>query len=115
MTMAMLLSVLGVLVLAVGLFVIEVVVRNSKEFYEAQQRAKWAGCTIEPPTTSWLSDKSYACFLSHYKVEAASDARFMHDMFSKMLRYPVFLDSANLVECAHIMPHSPNMRQLRPC
>ena len=34
------LSVLGVLVLAVALFIIEVVVRNAKEFYEAQQRAK---------------------------------------------------------------------------
>lgn len=112
-SIAMLLSAVGVLVLAIFLFIIEVVVRNAKEYYEAQQRAKWAGCTIEPPTTNWTGDKSYACFLSHYKVEAASDARFMHDMFSKMLRCPVFLDSADLVECAHVTPHTPTMRQPR--
>ena len=102
-SVAMMLSVLGVLALAVFLFVTEVVVRNAKEFYEAQQRAKWAGCTIEPPTTSWAGEKSYACFLSHYKAEAASDARFMHDMLAKMLRYPVFLDSANLVDLRKLL------------
>ena len=72
--------------------------KKAAEIYEARLRAKWAGCTIEPPTTSWPAAKGYACFLSHYKAEAASDARFLHDMLVKMLRYPVFLDSSNLVD-----------------
>ena len=61
-SIAMLLSAVGVLVLAVSLFLIEVIVRNAKEFYEAQQRAKWAGCTVDPPTTSW-SGESPVCRL----------------------------------------------------
>ena len=43
----------------------------------------------------------HACFLSHYKMEAASDARLLHDMLAKMLRYPVFLDSAKCALLAH--------------
>ena len=38
----------------------------------------------------------FACFLSHNKMEAASDARYMHDVMRKMLRAPVFMDSASL-------------------
>ena len=34
---------------------------------------------------------------------AASDARFMHDMMAKMLRYPVYLDSANLVDLRQLI------------
>ena len=36
-------------------------------------------------------------------MEAASDARLMHDMLAKMLRYPVFLDSANLTDLRHLI------------
>mgnify|MGYP004275344277 CR=1 FL=1 len=54
--------------------------------------------TLEPPTCRWVPDGAYSCFLSHYKIETASDARIMHDMLAKMLRYPVFLDSANLAD-----------------
>ena len=41
---------------------------------------------------------SFYAFLSHYKMEAASDARLLHDMLAKMLRYPIFLDSAKLTD-----------------
>jgi len=104
-SVVMMLSAVGVLVIAVSLFFMEMVMRKAAEMYEEKQRAKWAGCTIEPPATTWTSskNKSYACFLSHYKVEAASDARFLHDMLAKMLRYPIFLDSAKLVDLRQLI------------
>eukprot|EP00966_Prymnesium_polylepis_P258585 5972600-Prymnesium_polylepis.2 len=42
-----------------------------------QQRLmqKWAVCTMDPPYIVWKTQGVYACFLSHYKIEAASDAR----------------------------------------
>ena len=52
------------------------------------QRAKWSVCTLEPPTVKWNEDGIYACFLSHYKVEAASDARYLHDTLRKILQAP---------------------------
>jgi len=80
-----------------------VAAKASKERAESRQREKWAGCTIEPPTVKWPAEKSYASFLSHYKMEAASDARLLHDMLAKMLRYPVFLDSANLTDLRQLI------------
>ena len=99
----MLISLVGVLVVAVLLFLMELAARAATERAESRQRDKWAGCTIEPPTVKWPSEKSYACFLSHYKMEAASDARLLHDMLAKMLRYPVFLDSANLTDLRQLI------------
>jgi len=68
--------------------------------HEVQQRleSKWSVCTLDPPFVhrGWRLRGIYACFLSHYKMEAASDARYMHDMFRKMLKAPVFLDSSTL-------------------
>jgi len=99
----MLISLVGVLVVAVLLFLMELAARAATERAESRQRDKWAGCTIEPPTVKWPAEKSYACFLSHYKMEAASDARLLHDMLAKMLRYPVFLDSANLTDLRQLI------------
>ena len=44
-----------------------------------QQRLehKWSVCTMDPPYVKWKTRRIYACFLSHYKMEAASDARYM--------------------------------------
>ena len=36
--------------------------------------------------------------LSHYKMEAASEARYMHDVLRKMLKAPVFLDVRSRTE-----------------
>eukprot|EP00966_Prymnesium_polylepis_P090384 2093146-Prymnesium_polylepis.2 len=49
---------------------------------------------LEPPTTKWeLSAGSvYSCFLSHYKSEAASDARYLRDVLQRVLNAPVYLD-----------------------
>ena len=104
----MLISVVGVIVVAITLFVLELAAKTSTDLAEKRQREKWAGATIEPPTTKWPADKSYACFLSHYKLEAASDARLLHDLLAKMLRYPVFLDSANLTDLRQLITNGVN-------
>jgi hypothetical protein len=54
-------------------------------------RSRWSVATMEPPHIVWKLRGIYACFLSHYKMEAASEARYMHDVLRKMLRTPVFL------------------------
>ena len=38
-------------------------------------------------------------------MEAASDARLMYDMLTKMLQYPVFLDSAKLTDLRQLITH----------
>ena len=50
----MLLSIVGVIVVAVLLFCMELVAQTATERAEKCQREKWAGCTIEPPTTCLL-------------------------------------------------------------
>jgi hypothetical protein len=43
-------------------------------------RSKWSVCTLDPPQVKrWAPRGIYACFLSHYKMEAASEARYMHE------------------------------------
>ena len=37
------------------------------------------------------------CFVSHYKCEAGSDARYLKDLLERMGNAPVYLDSNNLV------------------
>ena len=109
-SLMMLFAIVGVLAVAALLFFFETAAKASKERAEKLHREKWAGCTIEPPTVKWPADKGYACFLSHYKMEAASDARLLHDMLAKMLRYPVFLDSAKCALLALLWS-----RALPPC
>jgi len=57
---------------------------------------KWSVSTMDPPRFKWKPRGIYACFLSHYKMEAASDARYVNDMLRRMLLAPVFLDSSVL-------------------
>ena len=54
---------------------------------------------MHPPKMAWkltCRDNQYAAFLSHYKVEAGMEARYLRDLLQKMLQQPVFLDSQNL-------------------
>ena len=44
----------------------------------------------------WPLQRKYAAFLSHYKAEAASDARYLKSMLEASLSAPVFLDSDDL-------------------
>ena len=34
--------------------------------------------------------------MSHYKIESASDCRYLHDVLCKMLRAPIYYDSSTL-------------------
>ena len=45
---------------------------------------------------------SYACFLSHYKAEAAMPARYIHDALEREIGRKVFLDSDNLRDVRQI-------------
>ena len=48
------------------------------------------------PTCEWAAGRRFCCFLSHYKDEAGSDARYLHDVLGRIIGAPVFLDSNNL-------------------
>ena len=50
--------------------------------YSHQQRlvSKWSICLFDPPSVKWQCRGLYASFLSHYKMEAASDARYSSAM-----------------------------------
>ena len=78
----------------------------AQSFVHARQlklEAKWSCCTLEPPTVRWKLDGIYAAFLSHYKVESASDARYIHDTLRKILRAQIFLDSSSLKDLRHLI------------
>ena len=46
-----------------------------------------SGLLSRPPTCSWklTEGSAYLAFLSHYKVEAGSDARYLHDLLQRMV------------------------------
>ena len=51
------------------------------------------------PTCRWITkDGNHACFLSHMKAEAGSDARYLNDKLEHILQCPCFLDSSNLAD-----------------
>lgn len=58
------------------------------------------GRMASPPKAQWTlhPQASYCCFLSHFKQEAGSDARYLHDLIIAMCGAPVFLDSVNLTD-----------------
>jgi len=70
--------------------------------------SQWSVATIDPPRVRWKPRGVYACFLSHYKMEAASDARYIHDMLRKMLQVPVFLDSSALKDLRNLINEGVN-------
>ena len=54
------------------------------------------GLRAEAGGTRWALGRDYAAFLSHYKKEAAADARLMKDKLTDALGVPSFLDSDDL-------------------
>jgi len=52
------------------------------------------------PTCEWQlkPDQQFSCFLSHYKVEAGAEARYLKDALDKMLSCPAYLDSSTLAD-----------------
>jgi hypothetical protein len=76
----------------VSLLAITLGVESWANVVQERLRRKWSVATIDPPhAKGWRARNIYGCFLSHYKIEAASEARYMHDMLRKMLFQPVFL------------------------
>jgi hypothetical protein len=54
---------------------------------------------LQPPSCKWASRPGcYAAFVSHFKVEAGSDARYLKDLLERMLGARVYLDSVDLVD-----------------
>ena len=55
---------------------------------------------MRPPSTRWVpaDTNRFACFLSHFKAESGSDARYLRDLLQRMLGCPVFLDSSDLTD-----------------
>ena len=50
-------------------------------------------CTADSAVCVVQACKQHAAFLSHYKAEAGSDARYLNDLLERMLQCTVFLDS----------------------
>lgn len=91
--------VLVLIVATVSMFLILIVVVFIEAFrthVRLVAERQWSCATVQTPTYQWDPAGTYVCFLSHYKMEAASDARYLHDMLRKMLRAPVYLDSSTL-------------------
>ena len=84
--------------LMVLLQVAAILFEGARAYQREVHAARWSCCNIHVPTFYWAPSRSYACFLSHYKIEAASDARYLHDMLSQMLQSPVYLDSSKLTD-----------------
>lgn len=51
----------------------------------------------------WELRGEFAAFLSHYKIEAAGDARHLKDALSKLLGAPIFLDSDDLTDLRELL------------
>ena len=53
-----------------------------------------------PPTHNWelRQGNRYCAFLSHFKVEAGSDARYLSDLIRRKTGFAAYLDSNDLVD-----------------
>ena len=70
----------------------------------------WQGCLFESiDTASGTANGTtiywhlqwhyqYVCFLSHYKLEAGAEARYVKDSIDLMLDCPAYLDSSTLAD-----------------
>jgi hypothetical protein len=58
-----------------------------------------------PPKCTWASKRRYVTFLSHYKKECGSDARYLKDLLERMTEAEVFLDSSDLVDLGTLFSH----------
>ena len=58
-----------------------------------------------PPRIPWKleTEKHFACFISHYKVEAGMEARYLRELLERMLGRKVFLDSSDLRDLKYLV------------
>ena len=96
---------LGRLLRVVRIFnVISRVSRSRRRYRRRRKRA--LARILAPPTCDWPSarrsdgapSKPYACFLSHFKAEAGSDARYLYDLLATTTGGKVYLDSTQLID-----------------
>ena len=73
-----------------------------RERQERLDAARWAAQTLEPPVFDWRPTRRWATFLSHYKMECATDARYLSDLLRKILRAPIYLDSSTLADLRNL-------------
>ena len=77
--------------------------RSYATMIEAERAAKCRGNRVmNAPTCDWRPNGRYACFLSHFKREAGSDARYINDLLQRVLGANVFLDSNDLSDLRHL-------------
>ena len=58
---------------------------------ERRAARTWMVGTLQPRQIHWTTQKTYAAFLSHFKREAASDARYLRDLLMRTTRTPIYL------------------------
>ena len=65
-----------------------------------REAAAARGRMSQPPTFNWQlkEGNTYLTFLSHFKVEAGSDARYISDLIQRMTGCRAYLDSTDLVD-----------------
>ena len=65
-----------------------------------REAAEARGRMSSPPSCDWMlkEGNKYLTFLSHFKVEAGSDARYLSDLIQRMTGCHAYLDSTDLVD-----------------
>jgi len=97
-------TILAVISILAFVFIL-LIVQMVRQWQKEQHMLRWALPTMNPPYFRWLPRRLFCGFLSHVKVEAASDARYIADLLRKMLLCPAFLDAASLTDLRELFEH----------
>ena len=102
-SVALIFTLLASLIVASVLAVYQVYqsTRGAARAAAAEHEASIArGRLTHPPTHDWemRQGNRFCMFLSHFKVEAGSDARYLSDLIKRMTGCAAFLDSNDLVD-----------------
>eukprot|EP00908_Phaeocystis_cordata_P021907 Transcript_4311.p1 GENE.Transcript_4311~~Transcript_4311.p1 ORF type:complete len:682 (+),score=196.31 Transcript_4311:167-2212(+) len=103
LSVAMVLALVAGLLLSLLVFLLQLneSARTARRIADAERTAAAArGRMSNPPTCDWQlrAGNKYLAFLSHYKVEAGSDARYLSDLIQRMTGCHAYLDSTDLVD-----------------
>eukprot|EP00964_Phaeocystis_antarctica_P004056 scaffold2180_cov75-Phaeocystis_antarctica.AAC.3 len=103
LSVALIFTLLASLIVALVLAVYQAYqsTRGAARAAAAEQEASIArGRLTHPPTHSWelRQGNRFCMFLSHFKVEAGSDARYLSDLIKRMTGCAAYLDSNDLVD-----------------
>ena len=78
-------------------------VKKARTAFLGQSTLKRRSSKIECTGLVWENGKAFALFLSHFKQEAAGDARMLKELTEETLSAPVFLDSDDLVDLKRLI------------